>query len=182
MAVAVGQVLTVDRKRRCHGCLSCSMRVNLGENLQSALKAVELAGVQFVEHRRQCGPPRGAGLVGDALRGLGQPQPAHPAVVGVDGADQQAVGRQLGHQRRCRVGYQPQLAGGLPHRDTRLTADQSQHLGLRLGQACGVEPSPGGPAKLAAEPSHHVEQLGDQIGTGVHDPIIPLLQRYCPPG
>ena len=55
-------------------------------------------GVQLVEHRRQRGAARGARLVGDALCGLGQPQPAHPAVVGVDGADEQAIGRELGHQ------------------------------------------------------------------------------------
>ena len=61
------------------------MSGHLGEDLQSALQAVELVGVELVEHRRQRGPARGAGLVGDVLCGLGQPQPADPAVVGVDG-------------------------------------------------------------------------------------------------
>ena len=104
--------------------------------------------------RRQCGPPRGAGLVGDALCGLGQPQPARPC--GRRRRRCGPAGRRrdsLRHQRRRGVGGQAQFGRGLAHRDAGSAADQPQEFGLGLGQS-GADSGPRGSAHLTPEPAH----------------------------
>ena len=63
------------------GHASCSLQQSghLGQDRQAAVRSVDLVGVELVEHGGQRGAAGGAGLVGDALRRLGQAQPADAA-------------------------------------------------------------------------------------------------------
>ncbi len=139
-AVAVGQVPAVDRRWHCHRCLSCGMRVMSSRTAdpRSRLSSWSASGSSSTVASAARRAARGS----SAMRCAGLVAAAGPPCGrGVVGADQQAVGRQLGHQCRGRLGP-PQLGGCLPHRDTRFAAHQPQRLPLRLGQASASDPRP----------------------------------------
>ena len=134
VAVAVGQVPTVDRKRR-HGCLSCSMRVisastsNPRSRLSSWLGSSSSSTADSAARR--------AARDSSAMRCAGSVSRSRPTRRSSASTVrmQQAVGRELGHQGRRGVGNQPQLGGRLADGDVRLAADQAQQFGLRLRSA-----------------------------------------------
>ena len=182
VAVPVGEIAAVDRRLMCHAVSLLQHSGHLGQHLPARRPAFDLVGVEFVEHRGQRCPTCRPRLVGDALRRLGQLQAADPSVIGVDGPNQQTIGRQLGHQRGCGIGHQPQLCCRLPDRDSRLTATSRSNSAWDCVRPAVSNPRPVDRRSCRRNrPTTSNSSLMSSVRVSTSS-RIPLLQRHLSTG
>ena len=130
---------------------------------------VDLAGVQVVEHRGERRPARRPRFVGDALRRFGEPQAADPAVVSVDGADQQTVGAtSLETSVDAVLGTSPSSAAASLTEMPGWRPTSRSSSAWDCVSPVRVEPPPDRPPQLPPESPTTSNSLAGEIGAGLH--------------